>query len=362
MRMRLMYIITGLSTGGAEVSLVEISNEALRLGHEVLIISLTNPSPDFVRRFDKRIRILTINLRSKYYAILSLYKFNGIMRSYNPDIVHSHMIHANLFAALCKLIGIIKQPLIATAHSINEGRLSVFYRVAKFFYSYTIHISNAGLELYVEKGYFNKYRSLYIPNGISVPEMGLSNLDTLVEGRFITLGRLVKLKNHKLMIDSVIHAHKHYPRVSLAIFGDGPCYDELKEYIFNNEAEKFVFLMGETSSPRRELLQSNYFLLSSDWEGMPMSLLEAAAVGLPCAVTDVGSCKEILIDLPLCFTAKQGDTNQYYSNVMALAAAPLNSVQSAKPIIRDRIVSTYSINSIFQSLYNLYRASINETF
>lgn len=358
MRMRLMYIITGLSTGGAEVSLVEISNEALRLGHEVLIISLTNPSPDFVRRFDRRIKIFTINLRSKYYVTLSLYKFNSIMRSYKPDVVHSHMIHANLFAALCKLIGIIRQPLIATAHSINEGRLSVFYRIAKFFYSYSIHISHAGLHLYIEKCYFNKHQSLYIPNGISIPEMGLNNLDTPIEGRFITLGRLVKLKNHKLMIDSIIHAHKYYPRVSLAIFGDGPCYDELVEYIFKNEAEKFVFLMGETSSPRRELLKSNYFLLSSDWEGMPMSLLEAAAVGLPCAVTDVGSCKEILRDLPLCFTASQGDTNQYYLNVMALAAAPLNSMESAKPIIRDRIVGAYSISSTFQSLCNLYRTLV----
>lgn len=362
MRMRLMYIVTGLSIGGAEVSLVEISTEALRLGHEVLIISLTNPSPDFIERFDKRIKILTINLRSKYCAILSLYKFSGIMRLYKPDMVHSHMIHANLFAALCKLIGIIKQPLIATAHSINEGRLSVFYRASKFLYNYTIHISNVGLNFYVEKGYFNKCRSLYIPNGISVPEMEFNNLDTPVEGRFITLGRLVKLKNHKLMIDSVIHARRHYPWVSLAIFGDGPCYAELEQYIFKNKAQSFIFLMGETSSPRRELLQSNYFLLSSDWEGMPMSLLEAAGVGLPCAVTDVGSCKEILIDLPLCFTATQGDTNEYYSNVMALAAAPLHSIKLAKPIIRDRIVSTYSISSTFQSMFNLYVTSINETF
>lgn len=330
------------------------------MGHEVLIISLTNPSSDFVRRFDKRITILTVNLRSKYNAIQSLHKTNRIIRSYNPDVVHSHMIHANLFGALCKLIGIIKQPLIATAHSINEGRLSVFYRVAKLFFSYSIHISNAGLDLYVQKGFFNKYRSVYIPNGISVSEMGLSNLDTQIQGRFVTLGRLVKLKNHKLMIDAVIYAHKHYPRVSLAIFGDGPCYGELDEYIRKNKAENFVFLMGETSSPRLELAQSNYFLLSSDWEGMPMSLLEAAAVGLPCAVTDVGSCKEILFDLPLCFTATLGDVNQYYSNVMALAASPFDSVQNAKTIIRDRIVTTYSINSTFQSLYILYRTSINE--
>lgn len=358
MSLRILYIISGLSTGGAEVSLVEICKEAVKLGHKVKIVSLTSPSSEFVKRFDNKIEIITINLRSKKELIYSLHQIRGLIHSYNPDVIHSHMIHANLFGAFCKMFGIIKQPLFATAHSTNEGRLSILYKFFNRFFNGSIHISKAGLEIYRKKRYFRKYTSFYIPNGVAPPDIISFFGIPRSEKRFITLGRLVKLKNHTLMIDAVINAHECYPDISLSIFGTGPLFHELEYYIKSKNASSYIFMMGETEDPLRELLQSNYFLLSSDWEGMPMSLLEACSAGLPSVVTDVGSCKEIVSNLPLCFAAEQGNKEQFFSYVLELAAASSDAQRFASPIIRDRIVEKYSIEATFLALLNIYYRSL----
>jgi glycosyltransferase involved in cell wall biosynthesis len=355
---RLLFIISGLSTGGAEVSLVEISNKAVRLGHDVHVVSLTKSSAEFCKRFDERVGLSEIDLRSKWGAASSLYKLRKIIKAYRPDIVHSHMVHANLFAALCKLVRIFNAPLFATAHSIDEGGLSVIYRFLKGCYDHSVHISGAGLGIYIEKGYFDRSKSSYIPNGVTMPTVVKSVQELHETRRFVTLGRLVRVKNHRLMIDAIVIARKCCPEISLSIFGVGPCYDDLKEYIVRHSAESYVFLMGETSNPHQVLAQHDCFLLSSDVEGMPMSLLEACAAGLACAVTDVGSCKEVLDGLPCCFVSESGDTDKYFANVIELARAPLSSLISAKLIIRERISSKYSIESTFHSLHKLYRESL----
>jgi glycosyltransferase involved in cell wall biosynthesis len=265
------------------------------------------------------------------------------------------MVHANLFAALCRLVRIFNAPLFATAHSINEGGLSVFYRFLKGYYDHSVHISGAGLGIYIEKGYFDRNRSSYIPNGVTLPTVVKSVRELHEARRFVTLGRLVRVKNHRLMIDAIVNARRCCPEISLAIFGVGPCHDDLKEYIIKNSAESYVFLMGETCNPHQVLAKYDCFLLSSDVEGMPMSLLEACAAGLACAVTDVGSCKEVLDGLPCCFVSSAGDSDKYFADVIELARAPLSSLRSAKLIIRERISSNYSIESAFNSLHTLYR-------
>ncbi len=103
---------------------------------------------------------------------------------------------------------------------------------------------------------------------------------------FITCGRLHPQKNHKLLIDAFAIATKKHPHLRLSIYGVGDEQENLERYIQEKDLGENIRLMGRTDDVRSVLLQSDCFLLSSSFEGMPNALMEAMAVGLPCISTD----------------------------------------------------------------------------
>lgn len=101
---------------------------------------------------------------------------------------------------------------------------------------------------------------------------------------FITIGRLDKGKNHKLMIDAMRNIH-----AKLYIIGDGELIDELKNHIKSLNLENKVILLGKQINPYKFLKQADCFLFSSNYEGFPNVILEALACNLPIISTDCSS-------------------------------------------------------------------------
>ena len=120
------------------------------------------------------------------------------------------------------------------------------------------------------------------------------------EGRFniISVNRLVPIKNIKMQIDTVLVLKEKYPQILLHIVGDGPLHDELKQYIENQNLTNWVILHGFKSGVELSpfFTQSDCFLLTSDFEGYGMVVIEAATAGLPIVMTDVGCAGEVILN------------------------------------------------------------------
>jgi len=101
---------------------------------------------------------------------------------------------------------------------------------------------------------------------------------------FITVGRLDKGKNHKLLIEAVRETN-----ASLYIIGDGPLRSALLEQIERLGLQERVFLLGRQENPYAYLAHADCFVFGSNHEGMPNVLLEALACGLPVISTDCQS-------------------------------------------------------------------------
>ena len=102
----------------------------------------------------------------------------------------------------------------------------------------------------------------------------------------VTLGRLSEQKNHKLLISAFARVADKHQEVNLLIYGKGQLADDLSAYINESGLENRVFLMGNTTEAEKVLSEAGYFVLSSDFEGMPNALMEALAVGVPSISTD----------------------------------------------------------------------------
>jgi len=111
---------------------------------------------------------------------------------------------------------------------------------------------------------------------------------------FLTVGRLVAVKNISLQIKSLAEVAKKYPNVELWIVGDGQERKKLELKIKNLKLQNYIKLLGWQNNPEEFYSQADAFLLTSDYEGWGMVAVEAANYGLPVIMTDVGCAGELI--------------------------------------------------------------------
>ena len=134
----------------------------------------------------------------------------------------------------------------------------------------------------------------------------LSIEDRVVIGH---IGRFVSQKNHNRLIEIFQEILKKNERAILVLIGDGPLKQDIEEKIRHNKLENNIILLGIRHDVSRVLQSFDLFLFPSLYEGLPFTLVEAQAAGLPCVISD-SITNEIIITknivkLPLSFNNKE---------------------------------------------------------
>lgn len=129
-------------------------------------------------------------------------------------------------------------------------------------------------------------KSVVIPNPIFTEKMPKAPFGGKREKKIVSVGRLNKQKNQRLLIDAFYFILKDYPDYKLYIWGEGAERKNLEDYIRKIGIEESIFLPGVTENVYEEIYNASIFVLSSDFEGMPNALIEAMALGVPCISTD----------------------------------------------------------------------------
>lgn len=111
---------------------------------------------------------------------------------------------------------------------------------------------------------------------------------------FVTVGRLSPEKNQARMIRAFAAVHASEPNTRLLIVGRGPLFADLKALVARLGLQDSVFLTGHQSNPHAIMAAADCFVLSSNYEGQPMVILEALTLGLPVVTVDFGSAKDAL--------------------------------------------------------------------
>jgi glycosyltransferase involved in cell wall biosynthesis len=358
---------TGMGLGGAETQICALTARLIDRGHEVHIAWLTGSAGLTLPRgaVSHAFKISKTPLG----LVQAITKLSALIHQIEPDVMHAHMVHANLIARLTRLIARQKiRPhsprLICTAHSSNEGGrlLMLAYRMTDTLTDLTTHVSEQAAEAFIDKGAVKKDRIRVVPNGIdttrfrSDPSVGLSIRQELNLGDktiIMALGRLEPPKNHASLIRAFAHLHPTRPETHLLLVGDGSLRSELEGLARAQQISTAVTFLGTRHDAPALLNAADVVAMPSRFEGFGLAIAEAMSTEKIVVSTNCGGAAKLLNGLGIVVPVED-DLALASGLVQALAFSPENRRKFGE-LARQRVLSEYAIDAVTDTWLQLYR-------
>lgn len=302
--MKIIYLITGLGGGGAEKVVVDLATRMLNLGHQVKIAYLKGEV--VVQPDSEDIELIYLGLESISQVKVGYKNYKNLLDRFEPDIVHSHMIHANIFARIARKFRPIKK-LICTAHSNNEGGKvrMLAYRLTHTLSDVTTNVSQSASLSLERLGAVPKNGITTVYNGIDLDrfrydsgarEQLINELKLNQETRLIlAVGRFNVSKDYPNLLNAFAKMkQQQVPNTVLIIAGDGEERPNIEHLISGLNLRQDVHLLGRREDVPKLMSAADLFVLSSSFEGFGLVVAEAMACNTLVVATDCGGVKEVM--------------------------------------------------------------------
>ncbi len=348
--MRFLFVTNNLYGGGAERVISVISDQLIKDGEEVgIVISKRKKGEYFL---NPQITVFDNNKRKKNRILQTFQEIKEIrkvLKKYRPDFVIPFLINP-VRETFIASVGLPVKQVSTVRNNPKEMRKS-----RRIIQNYVLRNSNViWLQTAAQKDYIPKTahkKSFILPNPVDQSILNAfwerQEHDTI---ELIMTGRLHEQKNYPMLINAVSIVHEKYPNVRLRIFGQGPKQEELMALIEEKKASGYICLCGRTNNPLEELLKSDIFVFSSDYEGMPNALMEAMAIGLPCISTDCPTGpKELIGDNERGMLVPVNNTQEMANAIIGMIDNPIKA-QKMGCEAKNYISKKYSPEIITQAL------------
>lgn len=356
--------------GGIEIVVEELSTRMVKLGHNV---SCYNRRGHHVsgRKFDskeckeyKGVKLMSVlTIERKGLAAMTSSAFASILAAFGRyDVVHYHAEGPCAMLWLPKLFG---KRCVATIHGLDWSRekwkkgfgskyIKFGEKVAAK-YADEIIVLSKSVQKYFMKTYSRE--TLFIPNGVSRPvvrpaEITKESWNLEKDNYILFLGRLVPEKGIRYLVRAFREIKTDKKLIIAGGVSDTDSF--MKEIQALAEGDERIIFTGFVQGKTLEELYSNAYIyvLPSDLEGMPLSLLEAMSYGNCCVVSDIAECTEVVEDKAVIFRKSSvmdlRDKLQMLCDNVAI-------VQDYKDKAADFVCEKYKWDDVTEQTVGLYR-------
>ncbi len=290
---KILFHLNCLEQGGAERVVSNLANQFANEDYEVIVATEWQGENEF--KLDGRVRRIHVGLtptdeqKNRIIQVLLRVKYlRQLIKKENPDITIAFAHKAN-YRTLMATIG-MKTPVIISVRTDPVGHYDALTDKIQIPLLFP-RAAGCVFQTEGQRDFFPEYvrkKSRIILNPINPKYIGVEKPASRTK-EVMHSGRLVDFKNQPLLINAFIKVHTKHPDYILKIYG-GDSFDGTKEIlekiIAENNAQKYVKLMGASDTLEQDLVNGALYAFTSDWEGLPNALLEAMALGLPIVATD----------------------------------------------------------------------------
>ena len=360
--MRIVYVITRSDAiGGAVIHLRDFTLAMRRAGHEASV--LIGGEGEVTQEFrDKGVPYEALRyLRREINPINDVPAFWELRRALKrmrPDLVSTHCGKAGWLGRLAaRTLGL---PVIFTVHgwTFTDGvtrRKAWTYRCAERVVSpladKIVTVSEYDRALAIEQRVAPGRRMVAIHNGMPDISADLRADAATAPPRIVMVARFEPQKDHATAL-TALAAVRDLPW-EIEFIGDGPLLGSAREMAGQLGLAERVHFVGARRDVAERLASAQLFLLISNWEGFPRSILEAMRARLPVVASDVGGCRESVFDAETGFIVPRGDARMLASRLRALLSdSALRARMGAAG--RRRYEQYFTAQRMFQRTLEVY--------
>lgn len=357
-RPRLLYVITRSDLGGAQVHLLELLRHfrsryevALAVGEEAFLSATAREEgiPVFLLRHLRR-------PISPIRDIMAVDEITRLLRTWRPSLLHAHSSKAGIVARIAAWRAGV--PAIFTAHgwAFTEGvpwhrRLVgvVTENLAGRVSSAVIAVSDFDRRRALAERVLPASKLHLVRNGIALPPI-LPQPETDAPLSVLMVARFGSPKDQPLLLRALSRLRHPW---ELHLLGDGPRRRDFEDLVGALDLAEKVHVHGNRRDVERFLRTSHVVCLPSDWEGLPLSLLEAMAAGRPVVASDVGGIPEAVDHEKTGLLVPRGDEDGWVNALERLATSP-SLRRTMGRAARLRVERMFSVERMLEETARVY--------
>lgn len=358
--MRILYVITSFRIGGAERLTTNLLPLLKTAGINVEVAVFDSTPTRFLSEVESSgitIHKLSMGYKSMYNP-LNIYKLQKLISKNNYDIIHTHNSSCQLFTAIATKISNTNPMLITTEHNTtNRRRYWKWYKaIDRWMYDQydSIVCCSDSVKLNLERSCIitDNSKQHTIANGIEIPPSTMEHVN--LTGRAVVMVSGFRPQKDHL---TAVKAMAYLPDdVHLYFAGEGTTIGSVKDFVTKSNLDSRIHFLGNVDNVSALFASARCALLSTHYEGMPLSIIEAMASGTPVIASAVPGVTEIVADAGLLFPE---------SDPKALAESILRVIDDSPE--RTRLIATglkraanYDIKDTVKQYINLYTNLISK--
>lgn len=297
--MNILFFVSSMHAGGAERVAATLTSAWVRQGHRVTLAPTYTRKGKLFYALDPQVRLEWVADRmgrlgrTPLAPLVKLWALRRLVRRERPDVIVSFLTNVNVMVLMATrgmhvpvIVCERTNPAVSTSATPRLQRLRRRLYPHAAMVTVQAEASLAPMMALVP----GIRRAAVVPNPLP-PDLPQPRTDARLSPRrrLVAMGRLVPSKRYPGLVHVFARLADRFPDWDLVIWGEGPLRTELEAAVAQAGLGERVLLPGRTSTPWREMLDSDLFVMTSEVEGFPNALIEAMALGLPCVTVDCPS-------------------------------------------------------------------------
>ena len=287
---RIALFISSLQKGGSERVIVNLAEYFYQKKYEVILVTQYKKEveydilPEIKRVYSEPEAYLLQGGRIRNFLV-RYQTLRRIWKTYKPDVILS-FLGKNNFMAILTALGLPSKVAVSVR---GEPTMEYVGKVMQLLAKGLFTLAN-GVIMQTEQAceFLPKHirkKTVVLPNPLN-PLFINARYEGEKEDVIVAAGRLDENKNHAMLIHAFARIADEFPQMKLIIYGEGESRPQLEALIAEKQLEHRVALPGSISDISEKVAKARIFTLTSNTEGMPNSVMEAMALGIPVVSTD----------------------------------------------------------------------------
>jgi glycosyltransferase involved in cell wall biosynthesis len=308
-----------------------------------------------------------------FFDAIAFWKLYKLFKKQKYDIVHTHSSKPGIIgrlAAKAAGVKVIVHTVQGFAFHEYSSKLSInliglLERIAGWVSSRVIFVNHKDRMVAQQLRILPNKKMITIPNGIDLARFENSRngnhigeithlLGTPVSGALIGMvARLWEQKAPQYFVQAIPPVVKEFPHAKFLLIGDGPLQPELEKLAEKLGVRDSVLFLGWRSDVEHLLTILDIFVLTSLWEGLPVSILEAMAASKPVVATNIKGNNELVVHGTTGYLVEPRNANQIAHCIVNLLREPMRAKEMGR-LGKLRAMKYFEINNVVERVDALY--------